>query len=74
MHVALQAALAGAPGTIFSAVRLMRQMSQQAEEMTLLGLGPTFEYGAMVGGRFGTRRRPDAAGAQSMRTEPILLT
>ena len=45
MLVALQAALAGAPGTIFSAVRLMRQMSQQAEEMTLLGIGPTFEDG-----------------------------
>ncbi len=52
MLVALQAALTGAPGTIFGAVRLMRQMSQQAEEMTLLGLGPTFEYGAMVAGRF----------------------
>ncbi|AMY10841.1 putative protein related to plant photosystem II stability/assembly factor [Luteitalea pratensis] len=52
MLVALQAALTGAPATIFGAVRLMRQMSQQAEEMAALGIGPTFEYGAMVGGRF----------------------
>jgi hypothetical protein len=49
---ALQGAFNGAPTTIFGAIGLMRKMSQQAEAMTAIGVGPTFEYGEMVDGHF----------------------
>ena len=52
MLVALRGPSTERRATIFGAVSLMRKMSQQAEGMTSIGVGPTFEDGAMVDGHF----------------------